>query len=78
MKARWGKVDKGIRRAFWANCGGDLTTKQLWEWTHPRELHCRNRHRRKDISRAIRRAADKVAARAGRRWPDGIIWRAFG
>jgi hypothetical protein len=28
------------------------------------------------ISRAIRRAADEMAVRVGRRWPDGIVWRA--
>jgi hypothetical protein len=62
-----GFVVRGIRRAFRANPGRELTTRELWSWTHPREVHCRDRFRRKNISRAIRAAADRMAIRAGRR-----------
>jgi hypothetical protein len=75
MNARRGKVDRGVRRAFLVSNGRVLTTRELWTWTHPRELHHRDRHRRKDISRSIRRAAEKLAIRVGRRWPDGLVWR---
>jgi hypothetical protein len=51
-----GFVVRGIRRAFRANPGRELTTRELWSWTHPREVHCRDRFRRKNISRAIRAA----------------------
>jgi hypothetical protein len=35
-----GRVVLGIRRAFYANSGRELTTRELWSWTHPREVHC--------------------------------------
>jgi hypothetical protein len=55
--------------------GAELTTRDLWEWTHPRETMCRDRHRRLNICRAIRKAADKMAVRVGRVWPHGNVWR---
>jgi hypothetical protein len=64
-----GRVVRGIRRAFRANSARELTTRELWSWTHPREVHCRDRFRRKNISRAIRGAADQMAIRV--RW-DGV------
>jgi hypothetical protein len=39
-----GRVVRGIRRAFRANSGRELSTRKLWSWT------------RKNISRAIRAA----------------------
>jgi len=35
-----GFLVRGIRRAFRANPGRELTTRELWSWTHPREVHC--------------------------------------
>jgi hypothetical protein len=70
-----GRVVRGIRRAFYANPGRELTTRELWSWTHPREVHCRDRFRRKNISRAIRAAAERTCVRAGRRWPHGVLWK---
>jgi hypothetical protein len=55
-----GFVVLGIRRAFYANPGRELTTRELWGCTHPREVHWRDRFRRKNISRAIRAAADRM------------------
>jgi hypothetical protein len=69
-----GKAQRGIRRALVAH-GGEATTRQIWEWTHPSEVNCRDRRRRQNISRVIGRAADKIAVRAGKRWRDGIVWR---
>jgi hypothetical protein len=37
-----GRVVRGIRRAFYANPGHELTTRDLWEWTHPRETQCKD------------------------------------
>jgi hypothetical protein len=37
-----GRVVLGIRRAFRAEPGRALTTRQLWKWTHPRETLCRD------------------------------------
>ena len=70
-----GFVVRGIRRAFRATPGRELTTRELWSWTHPREVHCGDRFRRKNISRAIRAAAERMAIRVGRRWPDGTVWK---
>jgi len=66
-----GFVVLGIRRAFRANPSCELTTRELWSWTHPREVHCRDRFRRKNISPAIRGAADRLCVRVGRR-PPGL------
>ena len=72
-----GRVVRGIQQAFLANPGRELTTRELWEWTHPREVHCCVRRRRQNISRAILKAADKVAVRVERRWPEGWVWRSL-
>jgi hypothetical protein len=55
-----GFVVRGIRRAFRANPGRELSTRKLWSWTH------------KNISRAFRAAAERMCVRVGRRWPDGV------
>jgi hypothetical protein len=70
-----GRVVLGIRRAFRANPARELSTRELWSWTHPREVHCPDRFRRKNISRAIRAAAERMCIRVGRRWPHGVLWR---
>jgi hypothetical protein len=31
-----GRVVRGIRRAFYVNPSRELTTRELWSWTHPR------------------------------------------
>jgi hypothetical protein len=72
-----GRVVRVIRRAFYANPGRELTTRELWSWTHPREVHCRDRFRPKNISRAIRAAAERMCVRVGRRPPrsGGVLWK---
>jgi hypothetical protein len=39
------------------------------------KVHCPDRFRRKNISRAIRAAAERMAIRVGRRWPHDVLWR---
>jgi hypothetical protein len=56
-----------------ADPGRELITRELWSWTHPREVHCRDRFRRKNISRAIRAAAERMCIRVGRRWPPRAL-----
>jgi hypothetical protein len=75
MRRLGGKAQRGIRRALIVH-GGEATTREIWPWSHPREVNCRDRKRRQNISRAIRKAADLMAERVERRWPDGIVWRA--
>jgi hypothetical protein len=72
-----GRVTRGIMRGFIASGGADLTTRQLMGWTHARALHQgRSSYRERNYyAKDIRRAADRLAIRVGRRWPDGIIWR---
>jgi hypothetical protein len=36
MSAPPGRVVRGVQRALLANPGRELTTRELWEWTHPR------------------------------------------
>jgi hypothetical protein len=49
-----GFVVLGIRRAFYANPARELTTRELWSWTHPREVRCPDRFRRKNNPRRRR------------------------
>ncbi len=72
MKNR-GRVQVALRRAFRVN-PGPITTRQLMEWAYPRG-RWRSRLERHSHARVIRKAADQLAARVGRRWPDGVIWR---
>jgi hypothetical protein len=69
-----GFVVLGIRRAFRALPGQTLSSRELLAWTYPRgagrPLRSRCNH-----YRSIRRAADKVAVRVGRRWPHGVLWK---
>jgi len=39
------------------------------------KVHCPDRFRRKNISRAIRHAAERMCVRVGRRRPHGVLWR---
>jgi hypothetical protein len=73
---RIGRVQRGIRRAFIAD-DREWSTRQLMAWTHVRALYeGRSTYRERHYyARDIRRAADRLAIRVGRRWPDGIIWR---
>jgi hypothetical protein len=79
-----GHVQRGIQRAFWVNPDRALSTRELWQWTHPRETDCQDRRRRDNISRAIRMAAKKLAlipvhriwpSKSPRSTPGGIVWR---
>jgi hypothetical protein len=65
-------VQRGILRAF--ILAPERTTRELMEWTHTLALYRgrRSRWRRHDYAKSIRRAADRIAVRVGRRWPDGI------
>jgi Ser/Thr protein kinase RdoA (MazF antagonist) len=73
---RIGRVQRGVRRAFIV--APDWTTRELMAWTHTLALYRgrRSRWQRHDYAKSIRRAADRLATRVGRRWPDGIVWRA--
>jgi hypothetical protein len=73
---RIGRVQRGILRAF--ILAPERTTRELMEWTHTLALYRgrQSRWQRHDYAKSIRRAADRIAVRIGRRWPDGIIWRA--
>jgi hypothetical protein len=71
-----GRIQKGIARAFRLDPGRSWTTRELLAWTHgPRSRRWPLRERR-NACRGIRLVADQVAVRAGRRWPDGVLWRA--
>jgi hypothetical protein len=50
------------------------------ERTHARKLfEGKITHReRHNYARAIRRAAEQIAVRVGRVWPDGVVWRLNG
>jgi hypothetical protein len=69
-----GRVQKGVRRAFLVYPDRAFTTRELLAWSHPRGV-ARPLRERRNYCRAIRRAADQVAIRVGRHWPDGLIWR---
>ena len=76
-KKRVGRVQLGIRRAFIVAPDREWTTRQLMELTHTMPLYRggRSHRERHNYCRSIRRAADRLAIRVGRRWPDGILWR---
>ena len=74
-----GPIQRRICRAFLAHPGREFRTDELAEWCYPRLTGKPDRHHR----RAIRRAADGVAVRAGRlrrgrksRTPGGVLWKA--
>jgi hypothetical protein len=71
---RSGRVQKAIRRAFRARPGQSLSSRELLTWTHPRGA-ARSLRERRNYCRAIRRVADMLADRVGRRWPDGVLWK---
>ena len=73
--SRTGRVQLGIKRAF--TVGPEWSTRELMEWTHTMPLYRGGRSYRDRLNycRSIRRAAERLAIRVGRRWPDGIIWR---
>jgi hypothetical protein len=75
-KTRIGRIQRGIRRAFIVR-PGVWTTRELLEWTHALRLYQgRRSHReRHNYCRAIRRAAERMCERVGRRWPGGVLWR---
>jgi len=72
---RIGRVQRGVRRAFLVRPRHSLSTRELLAWSHPRLARAPLRERR-NACRAVRRAAEQLAIRVGRRWPDGLLWRA--
>src|SRR5262245_62082921 len=74
---RIGRVQEGIRRAFLMRSRHSLSTRELLAWSHPRLARAPLRARR-NACRAVRRAADKLAIRVGRRLADGLLWGAAG
>jgi hypothetical protein len=75
MTKRSGRVQKGVRRAFLIEPCREWTTRDLLSWTHPRGVGRPLRDRR-NYCRAVRRVADELGERVGRRWPEGVTWRA--
>src|SRR5262245_45307724 len=72
---RIGRVQRGVRRAFLVRPRHSLSTRELLAWSHPRLARAPLRERR-NACRAVGRAAEQLAIRVGRRWPDGLLWRA--
>jgi hypothetical protein len=74
----FGRVQLGLRRAAIVAPDREWSTRELMEWTHTMPLYrSGNSYRaRLTASRSVRRACQKLATRIGRRWPDGILWRA--
>jgi hypothetical protein len=67
----FGPIQRKIRWAFIAKPGAELTTADLARWCYPTlQGEPRRNHRM-----AIRRAAERVAERAGVGWRGSIIWR---
>lgn len=77
LMSRTGRVQLGLRRAAIVAPDREWSTRELMGWTHTMQLYrCqRSRRDRLNYCRSIRRAAERVAIRVGRRWPDGILWR---
>ena len=68
MKPRVGKVQRGIRRAFIANDGQPLLTRELLTWAYPRDTwHPQNHYR------GLAGAAPKFAVELGR-CGKGNLW----
>jgi hypothetical protein len=65
---RVGRVTRQITRAL-VGSGGPMTTRELCGWAYPRlkELSAHHLY-------SVRRAAERVADRVGRRVPGGIVW----
>jgi hypothetical protein len=76
--SRIGRVQLGISRAFTVRPDREWTTRELMQWTHTLKLYQgkRSHRERHNHCRAIRRAPERYAERIGRRWPEGVIWRA--
>jgi hypothetical protein len=76
-KNRIGRVQRGVLRAFTVAPDREWSTRELMQWCHTMRLYRGERSRwgRHDYCKSIRRAADRLAIKVGRRWPDGIIWR---
>ena len=70
---RLGTIQRRIRRAFIAKSGAHLSTGDLVRWCYPR-LKGRALSKRHFC---VRRAAERVAVRTGRRvCPGGFVWKA--
>jgi hypothetical protein len=76
-----GRIQRAIKRAFWASSGAVLTTRQIAEFSHPRATG-KSWSERLGYCRAVRRAADRLCVRVGKRsggrgerYHDGVLWR---
>jgi hypothetical protein len=66
-----GRVQRAILRALHEAAGEPVSTRIIMtQWSHRRRLG-----NRAHASRAIRHAADQVAVRVRRTWPEGWLWR---
>ncbi len=70
---RCGRVQRAVLRALRAAREPVSTRTIMLEWSHRRRL--RDIRDRAKASIAIRRAADQVAVRVRRTWPEGWLWR---
>ena len=70
---RLGTVQRRIWRAFIAEPSAELSTAELLEVAFPR-LEASDLKRSHWYS--VRRAAERVAIRGGRRRPGGLVWKA--
>jgi hypothetical protein len=72
---RLGKIERKIWRAFIAEPGSELSTIELVQLAFPRlpagEL-------KRSHWYSVRRAAESVAFRVGRKRPGGLVWAAVG
>jgi hypothetical protein len=68
---RLGTIQRRIWRAFTAEPSAELSTADLVRVAFPRLRGFRKSH-----WSSVRRAAEKVAVRVGRRRPGGIVWAA--
>jgi hypothetical protein len=68
MSGRTGRVQRGIRRAFIAARGRDLTTRELMAYAYALPLYRGRSSRRNRVNycRSIHRAASRMCVRVGR------------
>jgi hypothetical protein len=66
-----GRVQRGVRRALLVR--GQATTAELLQWCY--RGPGRSRRERQNRAQVVRRVAAATAARVGRVWPGGNLWR---
>jgi len=69
-----GRVQRGVRRAFWAAQKSALSTSEIMAWTHPRPIWVRKHNPRNNQRRSIRRVCEIVCIRVGRAATIGRPW----